>query len=174
MANTKIIGSAKLNESDKIAPGDHPAELVKWRYRVGEEVSEEVMAYSRMLEFVKNDEDNIENHDDVYTLDAIVDHKKDGRDWKVYVRWGNGQCTWESLHNIARDDFMSCAIYARAKKLLDLPGWKRFRRIGSQSSMKKLYQMIHATKLKSNRSQPIFKFGELVPRNYREHEDTTK
>lgn len=34
--------------------------------------------------------------------------------------------------------------------------------------MKKLYRMIHATKLKSNRSQPIFKFGELVPRNYRE------
>ena len=167
-SRAEIIGSAKLEESDKIAPGDHPAELVKWRYRVGEEVSEEVMAYSRMLEFVKNDEDNLGIDDNTYTLDAIIDHKKDGRDWKVYVRWGDGKCTWEGLQNIARDDYVSCAIYARAKKLLDLPGWKRFRKIGSQSNMKKLYRMINATKLKSNRSQPIFKFGELVPRNYRE------
>ena len=160
----EVIGSSKLLDSDKMAPGDHPAELVKWRYRVGDDVFEEVMAYSRMLEFVNADE----HEPDLHRLDSIVDHRKRNGTWEVKIRWENGSYSWNALRDLAMDDEVSCAVYARAKGLLDQPGWKRFKTIGSKANMKKLYRMIHRTKLKSYRAQPIYKFGELVPRNFRE------
>ena len=160
----EIVGSSKLLQSDKIAPGDHPAELVKWRYRVGDDIYEEVMAYSRMLSFVTDDEIEPGFH----RLDSIVNHRKKGRSWEVQIRWEDGTYSWNDLSDLALDDEISCAVYARAKGLLDEPGWKRFRTTGSKANMKKLYRQVHRTKLKSYRAQPIYKFGELVPRNYQE------
>ena len=44
-ARTKIVGSKKLEDSDKIGPGNHPKDLVKWMVKVGEEVKDELMTY---------------------------------------------------------------------------------------------------------------------------------
>jgi hypothetical protein len=82
----------------------------------------------------------------------------------VLVEWETGETTYESLDLIASDDPVTCAEYAREKNLLDLPGWKRFRRLAK--SEKKLKRMINQAKLKNYRRDPFWKFGVLVPRNH--------
>ena len=47
---------------------------------------------------------------------------------EMLVKWEDDQETWEPLKNIAMDDPVTCTRYVMANNLLDVPGWKRFRR----------------------------------------------
>mmetsp|Transcript_22193 Transcript_22193/g.54956 ORF Transcript_22193/g.54956 Transcript_22193/m.54956 type:complete len:324 (+) Transcript_22193:589-1560(+) len=49
-------------------------------------------------------------------------------DWKVLIRWANGERTWESLALFAEDDFDTCVSYAKNHGLFDTKGWEGFRR----------------------------------------------
>ena len=49
--------------------------------------------------------------------------------YNVTVQWSNRETINEPLFMIAIDAPIACAIYVKEKNILDLPGWKRFKRI---------------------------------------------
>ena len=54
-------------------------------------------------------------------------HSKDykGSRWNVSIEWENGEITWEPLSILAKDDPVTCAIYAEEHNLLEEDGWKK-------------------------------------------------
>ena len=84
-----------------------------------------------------------------------------GSKYNVMLEWETGEVTAEPLHLIAADDPVTCAIYARDNDLLDLPGWKRFKRIAKREKM--LLRMTNQAKLRSYRTAPRYMYGFEVP-----------
>jgi hypothetical protein len=52
-----------------------------------------------------------------------------GSSYNEMIEQENGEITTEPLAIIAADDPITCAIYTRDNKLLDLDGWKHFKGI---------------------------------------------
>jgi hypothetical protein len=48
------------------------------------------------------------------------------------IEWENGEVTAEPLSIIAKDDPITCAIYARDNNLLDQEGWRRVKSIANR------------------------------------------
>ena len=64
---------------------------------------------------------------------------------------------------IAKDDPVTCAQYAIDNKLLNVPGWKRFRKYAKN---KKVFQrLVTKAKKHSARTAPVYQFGVEVPRS---------
>jgi hypothetical protein len=80
------------------------------------------------------------------------------------IEWKNGETTKEPLQVIAKDDPVTCAIYAKEHGLLDLPGWKQFMSIAKRQ--KKFTCMVNQAKLKSYNRAPEFKNGYKIPQTY--------
>ena len=80
------------------------------------------------------------------------------------IEWENGEITDEPLSIIAADDPVSCAMYARDKNLLHLPGWKRFKSIAK--CQKNLFREANQAKLRAFSTTPKFKYGYEIPCNY--------
>ena len=59
---------------------------------------------------------------------------------------------------------MTCAIYGRDNKFLDLPGWKRFKSLAKRE--KKMLMRVNQVKLRSCNHAPKYRFGFLIPRDY--------
>ena len=74
--------------------------------------------------------------------------------------WGD---LFEPIDIIAKDDPMTCAIYGRDNKLLDLPGWKRLKTLAKRE--KKILRMVNQAKLRSYNHAPKYKFGFLISRD---------
>jgi hypothetical protein len=45
------------------------------------------------------------------------------------IEWENGEVTTKPLTTIAQDNPVTCALYTQEKGLLDLPGWKQFKKL---------------------------------------------
>jgi len=84
----------------------------------------------------------------------------------VLVAWEDGSETFEPLHMIGKDSPVIVAHYAKEKGLLDLPGWKRFKRIAIHD--KKMVHMLNQARLVSIRHSVIYKYGYQVPRTPKE------
>jgi hypothetical protein len=80
------------------------------------------------------------------------------------VEWENGDITMEPLQIIAKDDPVTCAIYAKDNGLMDTPGWKHFKSIAKRQ--KKFTRMVNQAKLRSHSTATKFKSGYQVARNY--------
>jgi hypothetical protein len=80
------------------------------------------------------------------------------------VEWANGETTMEPLQIIAKDDPVTCAIYAKDNGLLDTPGWKHFKSIAKRQ--KKFTRIVNQAKVRSHRTATKFKSGDQVARNY--------
>ena len=80
------------------------------------------------------------------------------------VEWETEETTFEPLELIARDDPVTCALYAKDNGLLNTPGWKRFQKLAKRD--KKFIRAVNKSKLKQTRRAPKFKFGFEVPRNH--------
>ena len=87
-----------------------------------------------------------------------------GSSYSIMVEWENGETTKEPLQSIAKDNPVTCAIYAREHELLDTPGWKQFKAIAKRQ--KKLTCMVNQVKLRSYNLAPKFKNGFEVPKTY--------
>ena len=72
--------------------------------------------------------------------------------------------TFEPLDLMAKEDPVTCAIYAKDNGLLNKPGWKRFKRIAKRQ--KKLLRLANQAKLKSFRTKKVYKFGVEIPRHH--------
>jgi hypothetical protein len=80
------------------------------------------------------------------------------------IEWENGKTTKEPLQVIAKDDPVTCAIYAKDNGILDLIGWKKFKSIARRQ--KKFTRMVNQATLKSFNNAPKFKNGYKIPRTY--------
>ena len=155
---------------------DHDTELANNPTRIkfvcsvdNEDKAEEIIAYNKILEHITRDEQNdilwkyrrITSHQGPLTTDH-PDYK--GSSYNIMVEWETGEITAEPLNIIAKDDPVTCAIYAKDHDLLDLPGWKRFKSIAKRQ--RKLIRMVNQAKLRSYNSAPRYKYGYEVPRDY--------
>ena len=144
-------------------------EHVKFKVSVGDKY-EDIMTYDQVISKIEQELDG----DVVWQFKRIIGHegplsKSDpnykNSSYNVMVEWENGEISREPLSVIAADDPVTCAIYARDNNLLDLDGWKRFKRLASQQ--KQLFRMANQAKLRSYNSAPKFKYGFEVPRDYK-------
>jgi len=118
---------------------------------------------------LSNDREN----DIVWKFQKIVSHQGplapthpdyNGSSYNVMVEWENGEITKEPLQAIAKDDPVTCAIYAKDNGLLDQPGWKQFKAIAKRQ--KKFTRMVNQAKLRSFNTAPKFKNGFEIPKTY--------
>ena len=140
---------------------------IKFLCKVNDE--EEIITYNEMLEYIQRDEES----DIVWKYKSIIGHQGPltqndpsykGSRWNVMLEWETGEVTYEPLNLIAKDDPVTCAIYARDHGLLDQDGWKRFKRLARRD--KKLLRMANQAKIRSYRTAPRYKYGYEVPRDY--------
>ena len=135
---------------------DHETDLeknptrIKFKCSVNNEQYEEILTYADVLRHIEQDEDSTI----VWKFRRITAHEGPlqknhpnykGSTWNIMVEWENGEITSEPLSILASDDPVTCAIYARDNGLLELDGWKRFKRITKRD--KKMLRMVTSTKL---------------------------
>jgi hypothetical protein len=94
---------------------------------VNDDKYEEIMTYNQIMDHIEQwEEDAI-----VWRFKQIAGYEgpltKNHPMWKgsiynVRVEWENGEITDEPMTTIAADDPVTCAIYAKDKNLLDVPG----------------------------------------------------
>ena len=146
-------------------------EMIKFQAKTNDETYDEIITYNQIID--KLEAEDGENSE--WRFKAIVDHEGPlqknhsryrGSRWNLKVHWENDEVTWEPLAIIAKSDPITCAIYARDNDLLELEGWKQFRRLANRQ--RKLLRMANQAKLKSYKMSPVYKFGVLVPRNHQQ------
>ena len=149
-------------------------ENLKFLVKMGPDKAEEVIAYNELIDLVEH-ECSKDDPDKLWHFKWIAAHQgplhdKDpcynGSSFNVLVEWEDGSETYEPLDIVAKDDPAICAKYAKENKLLNIPGWKRFKRLAKRE--KTLQRMMNAAKRKSVRTGPIYKFGVQVPRNVKQ------
>ncbi len=159
----------RIVEAIRDAEGKLASEPEHRKFRVQHDESgwDEIMSYQEMMDHLDD------KGDKVWKFKEIVGHQgplapKDrnykGSRYNVRIAWENGEVTYEPLDIIAKDDPVTCAIYAEKANLLDELGWRRFRRIAKRQ--KKLLRQVNQAKLRSYRAAPRYKYGYEVPRNY--------
>jgi len=82
------------------------------------------------------------------------------------VRWSTKEETWEPLDTIAVDDPVTCAKHAKENDLLELPGWKRLKRLAARE--KKFIRMLRQAYASKKKNATKCMFGVKTPRNYQE------
>jgi hypothetical protein len=161
----EIVDAVENHEHSTTLEPEH----VKFKVSVGDKY-EEIMSYDQIISKLEQELDG----DIIWKFKRITAHEGPlmpnhrnykGSSYNVMVEWENGEITREPLSNIAADDPVTCAIYARDNDLLELDGWKRFKRIAKRQ--KKLFRMANQAKLRSYNSAPKFKYGFEVPRDYK-------
>ena len=87
-----------------------------------------------------SNEDN-EISDDPYKFRALTGHQGPlkatdpnwkGCKYKVFVEWENGEKAYESLSDLAAEDSVTCATYAKKIDFLHVDGWKRYRSLAKR------------------------------------------
>ena len=121
-----------IDENERNAEKD-PAKI-RYRISVNDEEHEDLVTYNQVLNHIESDDTD----HGVWKFKAIIGHQGPlrenhpdykGSSYNVLVAWETGEQTYEPLDLIAKDDPVTCAIYAKDKALLDKPGWKHFKSI---------------------------------------------
>ena len=145
-------------------------ERLKFLCKMDQDGREELLTYNQILDHLNRDSENPV----VWKYKRIVSHqgplKPNDKDYKgsiynVMLEWEGGEVTAEPLNVIAKDDPVTCAIYAKENNLLNVEGWKRFKSIARRQ--KKFERMVKQAYLRSFRSAPKYKYGHEVPQNYK-------
>ena len=141
---TEIDPQSLLNYEfiHKIGPHGYRAKVTeyyqdqdKYLISIGNGNKEEIVTYNHMLDVVNKRLEEVEDkdaHETLWFLENIVGHRlnHDKKKYSVKVRWSTNEETWEPLDIIAVDDPVTCAEYARRNRLINTPGWNRFRHLG--------------------------------------------
>ncbi len=144
----RIVKMIDDHESDL---HDNPTRK-KFICSVNGDKAEEVIMYNQLLDYLTKDEDN----QVVWKFKCIVSHQGplsaghpdyNNSSYNIMIEWENGEITSEPLSVIAKDDPVTCAIYAKENGLLDTPGWKRFKGIAKRD--KKFIRIVNQAKLRS-------------------------
>ena len=160
----------------------HP-ERVKFLVSVGEDKADAIITFNEVLQLLNDEIDRDTNdgtedgstQEQYWRFQEIIGHQGPlregdrnykGSSYNVMVAWEDGSTIYEPLHIIGADSPMEVARYGREHGLLDLPGWKRYRRLATRE--KKLVRLVKQARLKSVRNAPVFQFGYQVPRSVKE------
>jgi len=146
----------------------------KFLVSIGKAKADEIIAYSDILDYLNEQAvaEEVDPSEQLWQFKDIIGHEGPlrpgdpsykGSSYNVLVAWEDGTQTYEPLSVIAADDFVTVALYGKRNNLLDLPGWKRFKRLANRE--KKMLRMANQTKLKSVRRAPVYQFGFRVPRS---------
>jgi Reverse transcriptase (RNA-dependent DNA polymerase) len=164
------------------AISDHQSDLDQHPDRVKFLVSnksgtlEEIRTYNDILEYLSKDDEHKEDVENQYLqFKDIIGHQGPltpqdsnykGSKYNVLVDWSDGEVTYEPLHIIAADDPISCATYAKKNGLINMPGWKRFRRFVEHETM--IETIVNKVKLQTYKPTIKFKYGFIVPNTHHE------
>jgi Reverse transcriptase (RNA-dependent DNA polymerase) len=161
--------------SEKIEEMENGEKRIKFLVRRSESDQEEILSYDELINLIADQYDQEANDGDtLWTFKCIMGHEGPlkptdpsykGCKYNVLVQWEDGSTTMEPLNVIGADDPVTCAEYARDNDLLDVEGWKRFRRLVKNAKV--FTRMLNQAKLKSVRRGPIFKYGFEVPRSFK-------
>lgn len=148
----------------------HDPRHIKFRCSINNDEYEESIAYNDILNYLEKDS----NDPVVWNFKQLTGHEGPlisshpnwkGSKYNVMVEWENGEITSEPLTAIAKDDPVSCAIYARDHNLLDTKGWRMFK--GLAKRQKNLFQAVNQAKIRTFYNSPKFKYGFEIPRDYK-------
>ena len=128
---------------------------IKFLLNLGDGELEELITYNELSNLIERQcQREVEDPNGCYhAMRGIVKHegplKPDhpryfGSAYNVYVHWESGECTWEPLGIICKDDPITCAQYAKTHGLLEKPGWKRLKKYVQRH--KKFQRMINKNK----------------------------
>ena len=82
------------------------------------------------------------------------------------VKWTDGSITWEPLALMVASDPVTLAAYAKEHELMELPGWKKLKKIARRAKV--LMRMVNANKRAQRYNAVVYKFGVRLPRNVKE------
>ena len=132
----------KVYDDHKKVLANEP-DMVKLRIKVNDEEYDELMAYDDFKNFI---DERFINDEGIWTYKKIISHKgplcKDdldymGSKYNVLIKWETGKRSWEATNILDMDDHkVDLTMYARDNNLLDLPGWRQYKRLANR--MKKL------------------------------------
>ena len=108
--------------------------------------------------------------DAIWAFNDILGHMNQGRYYELQIIWDTIKKTWYPLNEINIYDFMSGAVYAHAKGLIPLTGWKWSRKYTKNPRNFIRWNRIFKTQAKHNVIKYIF--GILVTRDLRKAYDT--
>ena len=155
---------------------------IKFLIQFGDPCYEEIISYTELSDIVEKQlADEPTDEERLYIFKEIMDHegpisktsdKYMGSTYNVKIKWEDGSITWEPLTTIGKDDPGSCATYGQQHGLLDLDGWKRFKRLAKREKKKK--RMINQAAMAAKRKGKKYKFGVQVPRNENEARELEK
>jgi hypothetical protein len=174
MDNGDVLRAEVVRKINDVDAGNH--KNLKMLLKLGDGEVEDIMSYVEINDLITEQmEQELSNPDHQWTFKGILGHQgplsKDSGNWKgskynVKVQWEDGSITYEPLNIFAKDDPITCAMYAKEHDLLETAGWKFLRKHARRT--KKAERMIRQYKLKRVRRGPIYKFGVQVPRDWRE------
>ncbi len=143
---------------------------------IGNGKLEELISFNQLLDYLEqNEADESIMDPDSFKFRDIIDHEGPltprsknwkGSSWNIKIEWETGEITWEPLDMIAKDDPVTCAVYAKKNNLQNLPGWKRFRHLIKHDKI--LARAIKQTKIRQVRRSNKYMFGYLIPKTYLE------
>ena len=186
----ELIGLTFLRETDdgqtlraqivrKILDNDAANhERIKFLVTLGDGEFDEIITYNELSSIIDDQHSKeINDPDAAWSFLEIKGHTGPlnsthpdykGSSYNVLVHWEDGSETYEPLDIMIKDDPVTLAKYALDHDLLEVPGWKRLRRIAK--NQKKLQRMLKQAKLSQSRQRkgPIYMFGVQVPRNEKE------
>ena len=150
-------------------------EFIKFKCLVNNEY-EEVVAFNDIVDFIEQDQ----TWDGTWKFREILDHQGPlkpsdpnykGSRYNLQVEWETGEITWEPLTTAKKEgvydtDPVTVAIYAKAKNLLDTPGWKLPGLKKRAKTQQRLVRAARQAKLHSFRTKPVYMYGFQVPRNH--------
>ena len=140
---------------DHQATIDNDPEKLKFLIRVGNDKADEIRTYNEVLDYINREaEHDLDPDQQTWRFKEITAHEGPlkpgdpsykGSSYNVMIAWEDGTHTFEPLHIFAADAPEECARYAKAHGLLDMPGWKRFRKLAKRE--KQLLRMLNQAKL---------------------------
>jgi len=164
---------SRITKVVKQIDNDNQTERIMFLLKCDKTLAEELVSFDNIIEHLNRSE--LDDGDKYWSIREIIGHQgplaPDDRDYKgstynVQVKWETGEVTYEPLSLIAKDDPVTCAVYAKRHNLLDTLGWKQFRRLAKRDKV--LQRLVNQAKLVSLRSSVKYQFGYQVPRNYAE------
>eukprot|EP00977_Amphora_coffeiformis_P007477 scaffold1638_cov103-Amphora_coffeaeformis.AAC.2 len=107
---------------------------IRFLCKLDQDDREELLTYNQVLEYLNQNDVNPV----IWKYKWIVSHQGplkpgdtgyNGSIYNVMLEWEGGEISSEPLSVIAKDDPVTCAIYAKDNNLLDTEGWKQFKSI---------------------------------------------
>ena len=159
----------KLNDMDA---QNHQS--VKFILKLGDGEVEELISYAELNDIISDMIDDQEKNPDCpFIYKGIIGHQGPlhpkhqnykGSKYNVKVQWEDGSITWEPLNIFAKDDPITCAVYAKDNDLLETDGWKALRKHARRA--KKLQREVKQARARACRNAPVFKFGVQIPNGW--------